>query len=444
VTVSLRCEGCGWTAPRSGPLVFVCPHAGTDAADHVLAPTLAPAPEAWVPDDSDNPFLRYRRRLHAYAYARALGLSDAEYVDKVHALDQRVAEVDGRGFRVTRFGLEAGLADGAPVWVKHEHENVSGSHKGRHLFGVLLHLEFAAAAGLADPFAPLAIASCGNAALAAAVLARAAERTLDVYVPPDAHPRVVARLYALGATVHVCARTEGAAGDPTVAAFRAAVSRGAVPFACQGTDNGLTLDGGKTLGYELLDAGVALDRVFVQVGGGALASCVTRAFAEADAAGALPKMPRWMAVQGESVAPLAAAYRRLLQSLSARSCALAPDDPNALADFAAASPAREAALADLAAHRARYLRPWPTPAPSVAHGILDDEVYDGAAVLRAVVRSGGRVLTVDEATLTEAETRAGAAVDATGTAGLAGLLAWRRASPRGAETCAVLFTGARR
>ena len=64
--------------------------------------------------------------------------------------------------------------------------------------------------------------------------------------------------------------------------------------------------------------------------------------------------------------------------------------------------------------------------------------------LAVPLRSGGRVLTVDEATLSEAETRAGAAVDATGTAGLAGLLSWRRARPRGNETCAVLFTGARR
>ena len=42
--------------------------------------------------------------------------------------------------------------------------------------------------------APLAIASCGNAALAAAVVARAADRRLRVFIPPDADPAVVARL----------------------------------------------------------------------------------------------------------------------------------------------------------------------------------------------------------------------------------------------------------
>ena len=51
---------------------------------------------------------------------------------------------------------------------------------------------------------------------------------------------------------------------------------------------------------------------------------------------------------------------------------------------------------------------------------------------------------MDEATLREAEGHGGGRVDATGTAGLAGLIAWSRERARGEESHAVLFTGARR
>jgi hypothetical protein len=68
--------------------------------------------------------------------------------------------------------------------------------------------------------------------------------------------------------------------------FREAVAAGALPFAVQGPENALCLDGGRTIGWEILaDAarqGIALDRVFVQVGGGAFASSVGTALMGAD------------------------------------------------------------------------------------------------------------------------------------------------------------------
>ena len=57
-----------------------------------------------------------------------------------------------------------GLPHGIELWVKDETTNVSGSHKGRHLFGVAVR-EALAPSGEG----PWAIASCGNAALAASV-----------------------------------------------------------------------------------------------------------------------------------------------------------------------------------------------------------------------------------------------------------------------------------
>ena len=71
---------------------------------------------------------------------------------------ERVAAVDGRGFRVTPFGRAATLGErvGLEVWVKDETGNVSGSHKARHLMGVMLALRVAEALGQADPAALLA------------------------------------------------------------------------------------------------------------------------------------------------------------------------------------------------------------------------------------------------------------------------------------------------
>ncbi len=87
------------------------------------------------------------------------------------------------------------------------------------------------------------------------------------------------RLDALGATIHRCDRRDGdPAGDPAMLRFREARSAGAIPFTVQGPENGLCLDGGRTIGWEIADqaaaAGVQLDRILVQVGGGAFAACV--------------------------------------------------------------------------------------------------------------------------------------------------------------------------
>ena len=72
------------------------------------------------------------------------GIGDDEFCALVTELDERVAAVDGHGFAATPFGRSEELSDrlgfsaDGGVWVKDETGNVSGSHKARHLFGVLL------------------------------------------------------------------------------------------------------------------------------------------------------------------------------------------------------------------------------------------------------------------------------------------------------------------
>ncbi|NJD28024.1 MAG: pyridoxal-phosphate dependent enzyme [Chloroflexi bacterium] len=260
-----------------------------------------------VASDDPNPFVRYRQLFRGWHLARAAGWSDDRYVGLVRRIDDAIAAVDGHGFRVTptvradALSTELGFDVSAGVWIKDETGGVAGSHKARHLMGILLEVLVAEERAPSLAGRPFAIASCGNAALAAAVVARAAGRRIEVFVPTDADSAVLDRLTGLGAVIESVARHPGESGDPTVARLRTAVAAGAIPFTCQGPENGLAIEGGQTLGYELAEAiggvGVRLDRVVVQVGGGALASAVSAGLAEARALGAIAALPRLDTVQ---------------------------------------------------------------------------------------------------------------------------------------------------
>jgi len=345
-------------------------------------------------------------------------------------LDQAIRRTDGRAMTVTGTRRADG-GDGRDLWVKDETGSVAGSHKARHLIGVMLYLLVAeqlrlpAAEGLRRR--RLAIASCGNAALAAAVVARAADWPLDVFLPPDADRAVTGRLRDLGAVLHTCPRQPGERGDPCAHAFRAAVAAGALPFSVQGCENGLAVEGAKTLVWELLDtveaSGQSLDALFVQVGGGALASACWQGLAEALAAGRIRHLPRLFAVQAEGCHPLRIAWERFR------------------AAFIATGVPIDTALARAAARRSSFMVPWPETPRSAASGILDDETYDWLAVVEGVARTGGDVLVVTEDGLLEANRRAaafGVNASVTGSAGLAG---WLRSPAPG--PAAVLLTGVR-
>ncbi|MEO5900981.1 MAG: PLP-dependent lyase/thiolase, partial [Ilumatobacteraceae bacterium] len=378
-----------------------------------------------------SPFVAFRPFLAWDSFAAANGMTEFARNALVGELDGQIAAHGPGGFRITPFERSDRLSDAlgftpeGGVWVKDETGQVGGSHKSRHLFTILLHLRAAETLGLApwtrpEDRPPLAIASCGNAAIAAATLADAVGWPIRVFVPTSADDVVVAMLTARRAEVISCPRVGGdPAGDPCVHRFREAVARGAVPFSVQGTENVWCLDGGRTIGWEMARQfveegdGAALDRVFVQVGGGALAAC---------AAGGLEdggEPARLHAVQTESSAPLVRAWER----------ATAPDQ---------VSPARR--WDDL-------MWPWEQVEPSAADGILDDETYDWIPDIEAMARTGGRPLVVNERQVMVAHelvrTTTGIDASPTGTAGVAGLLALREAIAAD-ERVAVILSGVAR
>ncbi len=354
-----------------------------------------------------NPFIRYRERLDSYGRARSAGWSDQRFVDLVSALNNEIRNVDGRGFYVTPTvdGSHLATALGLDVNlnIKVEIDSVGGSHKARHLFGVALHL----AIDEADrPVSnrPLAIASCGNAAIAAAIVAKATSQPIQVFVPVWAERAVLEQLADLGATLQICEPRVNEKGDPCYARFIEAVAKGSRPFGVQGTDTPTTFDGARTLGWELEDQVNDLDTAFIQVGGGALGTATARA---------LPDVAVYP-VQVEGCAPFKRAWDLLAPDFDIEAAALAPQ---------------------------KFMWPWDQPT-SAASGLVDDITYDWLPLLEATLASGGEPVVVAETTLVEthrvATSVSGLDVSPTGAAGLAGLVS---APQHAGAVVAVVFTG---
>ena len=474
---TLVCHGCGHSVPPDEPYPFRCPQADLDDdIDHVLRRTLDPsalesADELSRPFSSDlgSPFLRYGRLLHSYQTARHMGLDDTSFAKLVTRLDAAVAETDGLGFRVTPFAPADKLAQALDIepgslWIKDETGNVSGSHKARHLMGLMLWLEMGRRLWpeRIETAPRLAIASCGNAALGAAVVAKAMNYPLDVYVPTWADTAVTDRLVGLGATLVACPRDGSITGDPCYHRFREAVGQGALPFTCQGTENGLVIEGGKTLVWEMVSTLMVeereLDHLCIQVGGGALASACIQGLLEARSAGVLDRLPAVHAVQTVGASPLHRAWEALMERTLVRHQRETREIPPHLGDdveraeFARdrVSPALiQDELHYAATHRSEFMWPWEEEPTSIATGILDDETYDWLAVVSGLLLTGGVPLVVDEQTLARAHDlsreHTSVAADHTGTSGLAGLLELQhRGVIQPEETLGVLLTGVER
>ena len=359
-----------------------------------------------------NPFIEYRKLLWSYHLATSQGMSDQNFLDIVKNLDDAVSELTGTGFRETPLvflsELSKAIGQDGGVWAKNETINVSGSHKARHLFGLALRLEIEEV----SKNKPLTIASCGNAALAASVIAKAAKRNLTVNVPTWADTSLLDGLSDYGARIQICERRNGESGDPCMLRFKELLEEGALPFGCQGTENIWTIDGGKTLGFEMSTQlnryDLEPDRLLVQVGGGALASSTMQALTDAKNFGILKNRPSLNTVQASGCSPLLIAFNQISDS----------DNPSE-------------ALSEAISNPLKYMQPWENPS-SAATGILDDITYDWLPLVWDMLfedNNGGPICASEKDILLAKNLVADhteISASFTGTAGLAGLLAAKR------------------
>lgn len=465
---TLFCPACG-QGYDPGQGHFSCPRLG-ESGEHVLDPVPGPGDPSGVRarlldgfEAATDSFLACEPLLVSAAL-----FGECEFREFAALFGQRLERFEGRRVHVTPLrsqpALAAELGLAGPLAVKDETGQPGGSHKIRHLAGTLAYLE-ALRRKNGAPKRRLAISSCGNAALAAASVARAAGYALRAFVPEDVDNTVEALLLERRAVVEVVPRLGVGQGDPPYLAFRQAVAQGAAPFSCSGRDNWSHLDLGQGLGVETalqwrLDPdlpGDAPKHLVVQVGGGALARSVATGFRRLRELGLVTRLPRlhvcqtaglfvlvrtWLAVLGVVLKALGQrlplAYDRSLPP--ARALAKLAADYEAafpavleLTDHAAArfhEPVVQNALALVAARGPDFAWPWDGAAPhSLAHGILDDETYDWYFLVREMLATGGVAAIVSEEEVASAKrlarahapTDAAAGISATGASGLAGL-----------------------
>ena len=402
---------------------------------------------------STNPFLRYRSMLYPYRIAISQGMSDNDYTKLVTNLDKRIQEVNGgTGFTMTPMFFAADLN----TLIKDESNNVAGSHKARHLFNVMVYLL------VLDALKPesslrtdrrLAVASCGNAGLAAATIAAAANWPIDVCIPEHAEQAIVSNLQSLGDSVNIvkCSTDKKSvyiesmqkhvsttdAADPTVSVFSNLVqNHGSIPFSVQGNECGLAVEGAQTIAWEILEQAGELDdskkldfsSLFVQVGGGALGSGIIQGFQRAvnhadKLSQVIPSLdivnsssvPALVTVQAEGNAPLRRAFNKLKE--------------------------HKTTLKQASQMRADYMYPWDNPT-SIAHGILDDETYDWVELVKGMESTNGDAIVVNEDIIQKANEYAKSKfkIDScfTGSVGLAGLMSTSAKNVDGSPAICIL------
>ncbi len=487
--ISLFCPACNVSYdPAAGHLS--CPAAG-DGREHVLGKQLgsigpsacqaaANMAEAWAGGARDP--------LTAFAaLGAARQVAGPERYERLAArLQASLATHEGAPLAETPLletpDLAQTLGHTGPFRIKNETVQLAGSHKARHLAGAMLFLQAVALAKGENAKPVLAISSCGNAALAAATVARAAGYVLRAFVPEDVNPEVAELLRQRGATVEIAHRLETGGGDPCYLAFRRAVTHeGAVPFCCSGRDNWSNIEGGQSLGYETalqwLQTGETPAHLVLQVGGGALARAVTQALEELRVLGVIDSAPRVHVCQTEGAFPFVRAWLLLLAEVAAQAGLDFPlaysrqanpagelarllafqnerrDLIQEAARYCAANfqgPAVQQTLTLAASQPARFMWAWDGAAPhSLAHGILDDETYDWFFLAKSLLRSGASAVAVPEPLVAEAHALALAHTpvkpSATGSSGLAGYLTLRNLeiiSPQ--DPVGLFFTGIER
>jgi threonine synthase len=199
--------------------------------------------------------------------------------------------VDGAPISLGEGGTPLVASRDPCLFFKIESANPTGSFKDR---GAAVLVTAARAAGARE----LVEDSSGNAGAAIAAYAARAGVNATVYVPETASPGKLAQIAAYGARV---VRIPGAR-EAVAAAAQAAPGR----YASHCWDPHF-FHGTKTIAYELWESlgGRAPDHVITPVGHGTMLLGLWLGFRELILAGAIPRLPRFVAVQSAACAPLA-------------------------------------------------------------------------------------------------------------------------------------------
>ena len=181
---------------------------------------------------------------------------------------------------------------GKPLWLKQEQLFPSGSYKDR---GASLLVSRAKELGVTR----MVEDSSGNAGAAVAAYAAQARIACDIYVPATTSPAKLAQIQMYGATLH---KVPGTREDTAQAALEAANHQ----FYASHVWNPFFFQGTKTYAYEIWEqlGFKPPHTLFVPTGNGTLLLGAGLGFQDLHRLGLISRVPRLIAVQSASCAPL--------------------------------------------------------------------------------------------------------------------------------------------
>ena len=482
----LKCIGCNSEYEfTDNKAVYGCKNRGNDDINHILEKFLAddlnlPGLDNFIKrkEKTANPYSIFREFFFVSYLSKYLNVDYEAILTNINSGLQEIGEPE---FQETPVIISNSKLSENKLFIKNETVNVTGSHKARHLMGNILYLEVLVKAGILKTKPKLAVYSCGNAALGAAAVARAAGYYLDVFIPPNISPSVTDTLNRYKANIVVCPRIEGESGDPCYNRFREAINSGSVPFSCAGPDNWSNIDGGQTLCLELMtqlqEKDFILDAIVIQVGGGALASSAVKTLEELYKFKYIKKLPKVYTTQTEGGYPLVRAYCLLTKEIAnANNLAFSlnftknnngsntikenqkiavyvrtkQNEVKHIAHFIKEnyfSDKVQTVLSSALKNMSSYMWNWEEEPHSIAHGILDDITYDWFKIIQGMFKTGGLPIIVNEDNLKTANRKAldhtEIKADHTGTSGLTGYFELLKLGYLdNKDSTAVLFTGA--
>jgi threonine synthase len=277
MTWSLHCSVCAYAQPDGSKLASLCP----DCGQPLMVRYAAAVPRSAITGEAS-----------LWRYRAALPLAPGE-----------TAVTLGEG--MTPLIELPHLADDVGVrrlWVKDEGINPTASFKAR---GLMMAVTRAKALRLPGVCVPTA----GNAGIALAAYAAAAEMPCRIYAPETTPPPILGSIRALGAQLELVQGHIGDAGKATMA-----FAKESGFFNVATVREPYRVEGMKTMGYEVAEQlGWRLpDAIVYPTGGGEGTIGIWKAMAEMIEWGWLPqetKKPRMIIAQADGCAPLVRAFR---------------------------------------------------------------------------------------------------------------------------------------
>ena len=499
--ITLKCRSCGSKYVTSNELpIYGCKNRYTDKdISHILEKYISPMAIPFIKENigeiiklnkgSQNPFIAYKNIFFSYYLSKYLKVDFNNVIDEIN---NNLKSINGFGFSETPLLQPYKLQDfcklvtddDIDIHIKNETGNVSGSHKSRHLMGNIIYFDVLYRGKIFKDKPKLAIYSCGNAAMAAAIVAKAANYELNTYIPPNVNKNVFDYLNSFDANVITCPRQPNQDGDPCYIKFQEAITNNtAIPFSCSGIDNWSNIEGGQTLCLEyisqLLKRNITLDGIVIQIGGGALASSAIKTLNDLFELKIINKIPKIYAVQTRGGFPLIRAYYLIIKKISNLynlKCSLTYDkkanyreqNKNIL-DYMTTYVEEIKNIANFCKEHYNshviknilneilqddkvnnYMWSWEDEPKSIAHGILDDITYDWIAIIHGMLKTGGLPIIIDEDDIINTNIKAkkvtNIKVDYTGSSGLSGLIKLYQLGffTKELKNIATIFTGIER